>query len=134
MKHVLKFQNEKSFECLSDEDVLNLSKYVAPLVFNSELDQYAKSFDNFCYGIMEAQLGSKSISMFRTKIKTVAEKLLKKATIKAVRDHLPRLQHLAVSSYYDGLNVLDYEEIRKEIRELAQFSWLNDPALSNFFR
>lgn len=122
LKHVLKFQNEKSFECLSDEDVLNLSKYVAPLVFNSELDQYAKSFDNFCYGIMEAQLGSKSISMFRTKIKTVAEKLLKKATIKAVRDHLPRLQHLAVSSYYDGLNVLDYEEIRKEIRELAQFS------------
>lgn len=122
LKHVLKFQNENSFECLSDEDVQNLSKYIAPLVFNDELDQYAKGFDNFCYGIMEAQLSSQPINLFRTKIKTVAEKLLKKTSIKAVRDHLSRLQHLNVSTYYDGLNVLDYEEIRKEIRDLAQFS------------
>ncbi|MBO4704149.1 MAG: DEAD/DEAH box helicase family protein [Spirochaetaceae bacterium] len=122
LKHVLKFQNEKSFECLSDEDISNLSKYIAPLVFNGELDQYAKGYDNFCYGIMEAQLGSQPINTFRTKIKAVAEKLLTKTSIKVVRDNLVRLQHLAVNSYYDGLNVLDYEEIRNEIRDLAQFS------------
>jgi type I restriction enzyme R subunit len=122
LKHVLKFQNEKSFECLSDEDVINLTKHVAPLVFNGELDQYAKGFDNFCYGIMEAQLNSQPINLFRTKIRTVAEKLLAKTSIKAIRDHLPRLQLLSVNSYYDGLNVLDYEAIRNEIRELAQFA------------
>ena len=122
LKHVLKFQNEKSFECLTDEDVINLTKYIAPLVFNEELDQYAKGFDNFCYGIMEAQLSGESISIFRTKIKTVAEKLLTKSSIKAVRDHLPRLQLLSVNSYYEGLHVLDFEEIRKEIRDLAQFA------------
>ena len=122
LKHVLKFQNEKSFECLTDEDVMNLTKYIAPLVFNGELDQYAKGFDNFCYGIMEAQLSKQPINLYRSKIKAVAEKLLTKTSIKTVRDHLPRLQHLSVSSYYDGLNVLDYEEIRKEIRELAQFT------------
>lgn len=122
LKHVLKFQNQKSFECLTDEDVLNLSKHIAPLVFNGELDQYAKGFDNFCYGIMEALLSSQPIDLYRSKIKYVAEKLLQKTSIKAVRDHLSRLQHLSVSSYYDGLNVLDYEEIRKEIRELAQFA------------
>ena len=122
LKHVLKFQNEKSFECLTDEDVMNLTKYIAPLVFNGELDQYAKGFDNFCYGIMEAQLSEQPINLYRSKIKAVAEKLLTKTSIKTVRDHLPRLQHLSVSSYYDGLNVLDYEEIRKEIRELAQFT------------
>ena len=122
LKHVLKFQNEKSFECLTDEDVMNLTKHIAPLVFNGELDQYAKGFDNFCYGIMELQLSEQPIDLYRSKIKAVAEKLLTKTSIKAVRDHLPRLQHLSVSSYYDGLNVLDYEEIRKEIRDLAQFS------------
>lgn len=122
LKHVLKFQNEKSFECLTNEDVMNLTKYIAPLVFNGELDQYAKGFDNFCYGIMESQLSEQPINLYRSKIKAVAEKLLTKTSIKAVRDHLPRLQHLSVSSYYDGLNVLDYEEIRKEIRELAQFT------------
>ena len=121
-KHVLKFQNEKSFECLTDEDVMNLTKHIAPLVFNGELDQYAKGFDNFCYGIMEAQLSEQPVNIYRSKIKAVAEKLLTKTSIKAVRDHLPRLQYLSVSSYYDGLNVLDYEEIRKEIRDLAQFS------------
>ena len=47
---------------------------------------------------------------------------MRKTSIKVVRDNLPRLQHLSVNSYYDGLNVLDYEEIRKEIRELAQFT------------
>lgn len=122
LKHVLKFQNEKSFECLTDEDVMNLSKHIAPLVFNGELDQYAKGFDNFCYGIMEAQLSEQPINLYRAKIKAVAEKLLRKTSIKVVRDNLPRLQHLSVNSYYDGLNVLDYEEIRKEIRELAQFT------------
>ncbi len=122
LKHVLKFQNEKNFECLTDEDVMNLTKHIAPLVFNGELDQYAKGFDNFCYGIMELQLSEQPINLYRSKIKAVAEKLLSKTSIKAVRDHLPRLQHLSVSSYYDGLNVLDYEEIRKEIRDLAQFS------------
>ena len=122
LKHVLKFQNEKTFEYLTDEDVINLSKYIAPLIFNEELDQYAKGFDNFCYGIMEAQLSNQPIDLYRSKIKYVAEKLLRKTSIKAVRDHLSRLQHLAVNSYYDGLNVLDYEEIRKEIRELAQFA------------
>lgn len=122
LKHVLKFQNEKNFECLTDEDVMNLTKHIAPLVFNGELDQYAKGFDNFCYGIMELQLSEQPINLYRSKIKAVAEKLLSKTSIKAVRDHLPRLQHLSVSSYYDGLSVLDYEEIRKEIRDLAQFS------------
>lgn len=122
LKHVLKFQNEKSFECLTDEDVMNLTKYIAPLVFNGELDQYAKGFDNFCYGIMEAQLSERPINLYRSKIKAVAEKLLKKTSIKVVRDNLPRLQLLSVNSYYDSLNVLDYEEIRKEIRELAQFT------------
>ena len=122
LKHVLKFQNEKNFECLTDEDVMNLTKHIAPLVFNGELDQYAKGFDNFCYGVMELQLSEQPIDHYRSKIKAVAEKLLTKTSIKAVRDHLPRLQHLSVSSYYNGLNVLDYEEIRKEIRDLAQFS------------
>ncbi len=122
LKHVLKFQNEKSFECLTDEDVMNLSKHIAPLVFNGELDQYAKGFDNFCYGIMEAKLSEQPINLYRSKIKAVAEKLLQKTSIKVVRDNLPRLQRLSVNSYYDGLNVLDYEEIRKEIRDLAQFT------------
>jgi len=121
-KHVLKFQNIKSFECLNDEDIHNLCTFIAPLVFNEELDQYAKSFDNFCYGIMECSLSGQPIVIYRGKIKAVAEKLLKKTSINAVRDHLPRLQLLAVNSYYDGLNVLDYEEIRKEIRDLAQFA------------
>ena len=134
LKHVLKFQNEKSFECLTDEDVMNLTKYIAPLVFNGELDQYAKGFDNFCYGIMELQLSEQPIDLYRSKIKAVAERLLTKTSIKAVRDHLPRLQHLSVSSYYDGLNVLDYEEIRKEIRELAQFTVENghEPIFINY--
>lgn len=121
-KHVLKFQNIKSFECLTGEDLLNLNTHIAPLVFYNEIDQYAKGFDNFCYGIMEASTTEKPINSYRTKIKTVEEKLLKKTTINSVRDHLPRIQKLAVNPYYDELNVLDYEEIRKELRDLAQFA------------
>lgn len=134
-KYVLKFKDIKNFECLNDEDLIELNKYIAPLVFNEELDVYAKSFDNFCYGIMEAQLSSQSIMPFKSKIKSVAEKLLKKTSINVVRDHLARLHHLANDSYYLNLNVLDYEEIRKEIRDLAQFAVDNthvDPIFVNF--
>lgn len=121
-KHVLKFQNIKNFDCLNDEDLFNLITYISPLVFYDEIDQYAKSFDNFCYGIMELHLDGKSIAPTRARIKNIAEILLRKTSINAVRDHLPRLQLLANNSYYDGLNVLDYEEIRQEIRDIAQFA------------
>lgn len=134
-KQVVKFQNKAAFDALSDEDVGELSLHIAPLVFNEELDVYAKSFDNFCYTIMEKSLAGESIAFARGKIRSVAEKLITKASIKAVRDALPRLQRLAVNSYYDGLNVLDYEEIRNEIRSLAQFAVDNtrtDPIFVNY--
>lgn len=134
-KHVLKFQNRKSFEFLSDDDLLNLTTYIAPLVYYDEIDQYAKGFDNFCYGIMEATLSNQPIVLYRTKIKTVAEHLLKKASINAVREHIPRLKQLTENEYYNSINVLDYEEIRKEIRSLAQFAvdkeWTN-PVFVNY--
>lgn len=69
-----------------------------------------------------ACLSGKPISFYRSKIKAVAENLLRKTSIKSVRDNLPRLQRLAMSSCYDDWNVLDYEKIRREIRELAQFA------------
>ena len=75
---MLKFQNEKTFDALCDEDVSELSEKIAPLVFNEELDLYAKSFDNFCYSIMEKSLSGESITFPRAKIKAVAEKLLQK--------------------------------------------------------
>lgn len=121
-KHVLKFQNIKSFDCLSDEDLLNLNTHIAPLVFYDETDQYAKGFDNFCYGIMEASTAGLSINLYRAKIKTVAEQLLRKTTINAVNEHLVLLHRLAMNDYYDGLTVLGFEKIRKEIRSLAQFA------------
>ena len=52
---------------------MNLTKYIAPLIFNEELDQYAKGFDNFCYGIMELQLSEQPIDLYRSKIKAVVE-------------------------------------------------------------
>lgn len=135
LKHVVKFRDIQSFGSLSDEDVLDLTRHIAPLVFNEELDQYAKSFDNFCYGIMEAVLAGQPVAPCRSKIQAVAVKLLHKASINAVREHLSRLQLLSVSSYYDALNVLDYEAIRKEIRGLAQFAVDNshlDPIFVNY--
>lgn len=69
-----------------------------------------------------ACLSGKPISFYRSKIKAIAENLLRKTSIKSVCDNLPRLQRLAMSSCYDDWNVLDYEEIRREIRDLAQFA------------
>ena len=131
-KSVLKFQNEKTFDALCDEDVAELSEKIAPLVFNEELDLYAKSFDNFCYSIMEKSLLGESIAFPRAKIKAVAEKLLQKISIKAVSEHIDRLRLLNTVSYYDNLSVIDYEAIRNEIRELAKFVADNQPSKTLF--
>jgi type I restriction enzyme R subunit len=122
LRHVVHFQNKQAFDCLSDDDLHNLTEHIAPLVFNEELDGYARGFDNFCYGIMEAQLAKEPASFYRGKIQSLARTLVEKVSIKAVRDALPRLQNLCVATYYDGLTVLDYERIRTEIRGLAQFA------------
>lgn len=121
-KYVTKFKNIKTFECLTEEDVYELSKFIAPLVYNEEIDQYAKSFDNFCYGIMNDKLSEESINFYRTKIKSIAEILIDKATIQAVRDKLQIIHNLIVEPYYETCSVLDFEVIRQEIRNLVQFS------------
>ena len=47
LKHVVKFQNEKSFDCLTDEDVMNLSKYIAPLVFSITTRNFWRVVNHF---------------------------------------------------------------------------------------
>ena len=47
-RQVVRFRQERAFDCLTEADVHELAEQVAPLVFNGDADGYAKSFDSFC--------------------------------------------------------------------------------------
>ena len=87
---VEKFSVEYAYMCLSENDVLELQRDVAPLVRIDEADQYALRFDALMYGYMVAVvLGVNTVS-FQRKVLNVALALEEKATIPQIRGRLFR--------------------------------------------
>lgn len=121
-QHVLKFQNKDSFKNLNDEDVENLSKHVAQLVYMDESDLYAKGFDNLVYGLEVLKCQQKSYSRQQSEIVNDANLLLqKKANIDQVKKQIPLLKTIIEENYFTNATILSLEDMRTQIRDLIKF-------------
>lgn len=124
LEYVLKFRKLKSFECLSNEDVTNLSEKLAPLVYMKDTDVFAKGFDNIIYSIMLGKMRGESYTAPKNRVIGIVNDLLKKSTIPQVKEKITFLQRVNSDSYWQNASVVDCEEVRNQIRELVNF--LND--------
>ena len=99
-----------------------LIKEIAPLVFLQEDDEAAKRFDNFMYGLMLARINaSKQENTARRQLGETANMLLTKATIPQVKEKLPLIQSVQHEDFWESVDLLSLESIRKELRELMKF-------------
>lgn len=121
LRSVEKFSTTAAFEFLSEGDLGELQKDVAPLVHIDEEDQFALRFDAFMFGYMASMLGGYETSFYQSKLVKTALLLEGRATIPQVKEKLPVIKRVSEDGYLDTVSVLELERLRVELRGLIRF-------------
>lgn len=122
-KHVDKFRLKEAFICLTEQDKSDLITNIAELVTLNENDDKAIEFDNLIYGLMLAQLeDANSFTRYKNTIVSKASLLLKKTTIPQVKAKVHILKDVAGNEFWNKADILNFENIRMELRDLMKFA------------
>lgn len=122
MKYVEKYKKRDAFASLGEGDKGELLTQIAPLVRSADPDEFAKRFDNFMYGLILAHI--EQIPAFKYAKKQmcdIASLLERKASIPQIKEKLPVLQEIHTDAFWDANDILLFEKVRKELRELIRF-------------
>ncbi|MCW3491334.1 DEAD/DEAH box helicase family protein [Dethiobacter alkaliphilus] len=122
LQHIEKYNRAEAFVCLSDLDKHNLITYIAPLVYMDEMDEVAKRFDNFMYGMMIAQIeGLPQFKNARKQLLDVCTNLSKRATIPQIQEKLELINSIGTDDFWQSSDILNFERVRVELRSLIKF-------------
>ena len=122
LQYVEKYKEASAFGHLSEGDKSELLQQIAPIVRSDDTDEYAKRFDNFMYGLMLASM--EQTSSFRRAQKqlcSVATALERKVSIPQVHAKLPLIKEINTDEFWNAGDVLLFEKVRTELRELIKF-------------
>lgn len=112
----------EAFNFLQQEDVGNLCKHIAPLVYMQDTDEYAKRFDNFMYSLILAHInGLNTFVRAKNNLIETAEALTRKTTIPQVNTKLTEIKQVLTDAYWGAEDITVFEQTRKDLRELMQF-------------
>lgn len=119
LQYVEKYANASAYVFVNDTDKHNLISFLAPLVYMDDNDEKAKRFDNFMYGMMIAQLeNSPYFKRAKKQLIEVANTLLERATIQAVKEKLPLINTIGTDEFWESADLLTLEYVRVELRGL----------------
>ncbi|MGF7060029.1 DEAD/DEAH box helicase family protein [Brassicibacter mesophilus] len=121
-KYIDKYREKEAFICLTEQDKSNLIDNIANLVTMDDNDDKAIGFDNLMYGLMLSQLeGSKGFTRLKNNTILKVSILLKKTTIPQVKAKLPILKEVIEDEFWDKSDILNFEIIRIDLRDLMKF-------------
>ena len=122
MEYVEKFKKNEKWVSLSDMDISELQKHIAPLITTNDTDEYAKRFDNFMYGMMLANIDKlPTMNYLKNQLCLTAEALERKSTIPQVKQKLTIIKDIQTDTFWDNISILTMEIVRQELRDLMQF-------------
>ena len=122
MEYVEKFKKNEKWVSLSDMDISELQKHIAPLITTNDTDEYAKRFDNFMYGMMLANIDKlPTMNYLKNQLCLTAEALERKVTIPQVKQKLTLIKDIQTDTFWDNISILTMEKVRQELRDLMQF-------------
>lgn len=121
-QYIEKYKKKQAFAVLSEGDKGELIKEIAPLVATNDTDEAAKRFDNFIYGLILAQIEAMpSFRYAKRQLCEVALELEKKANIPQIKEKLSLIKEINTDAFWDAGDILVFEMVRKELRELLKF-------------
>ena len=116
------YQKPEAFVSLTETDKGTLMKEVAPLISPDDKDEAAKRFDNFVYGLLLCELeGLPGLGRAQKQLRSTAAMLEGKATIPQVQAKLPLIREVQTDEFLTSHDLLRFEEMRQELRELIKF-------------
>jgi type I restriction enzyme, R subunit len=125
MQSVEKFKKPGAFNYISEGDKGELMQQIAPIVHLDDNDEFAKRFDNFMYGLMIAQIEQMpSLKNAQKQLRDIGTLLERKVSIPQVKAKLSIIKEINADAFWDESDILLYEWVRKELRDLIKF--LND--------
>ncbi|EHQ92330.1 DEAD/DEAH box helicase family protein [Desulfosporosinus youngiae] len=122
LQYIEMYKHAEAFVCLSEVDKSNLIKYLAPIVYMEDTDEYAKRFDNFMYGLMIAQIeGMPQFKKGQKQLLKVCAGLAQRASIPQVKEKLELISAIATDDFWQTSDILNFEKVRVELRSLIKF-------------
>lgn len=122
MQAVEKYKTQEAFVSIGEGDKGELLTQIAPLVHSDETDEFAKRFDNFMYGLILAYLEQiPAFKYAKKQLCDIATLLERKASIPQIQAKLPILQEIHTDIFWSANDILLFEKVRQEIRELIKF-------------
>ena len=122
LQYVEKYKNESVFDSVSEGDKGELLQHIAPIVRLDDTDELAKRFDNFIYGLMLASMEQMpAFKPAKKQLCDIATLLEKKVSIPQVKEKLPIIKEINTDEFWTANDVLLFEKVRAELRELMKF-------------
>ena len=122
LRYVEKYKRESAFALLSEGDKGELLQYIAPLIQVDDTDELAKRFDNFMYGMMLAWAEHTPVFKYAKKqLCSIASALEQKVSIPQIKEKLDVIQSINSDGFWNANDILLFEKIREELRELIKF-------------
>lgn len=123
LRYIEMYKKKEAFTCISDSDKKNLIENISELVVINDTDDRAINFDNLMYGLMLSQIeGTNNFNRKKKDLKNKVSNLLtKKSTIPQVKNRIPLLQRIVEDEFWNCADILNFEKIRVELRELMKF-------------
>lgn len=123
---VEKYRQESAYDFISEGDKGELLQQIAPLVKMDDGDEFAKRFDNFMYGLMLAGMEQMpSFKYAKKQLQDIGVLLERKANIPQVKAKLEEIKELGTDAFWAANDILLFEKMRKELRELIKFLYEN---------
>lgn len=122
MQSVEKYKKPGAFNYISEGDKGELLQQIAPIVQMDDNDEYAKRFDNFMYGLMIACMERMpSFGNAQKQLRDIGTLLERKVSIPQVKAKLPIIKEVNTDAFWEANDILLFEKVRKELRELIKF-------------
>ncbi len=128
LEYVEKYKKPDAFDFISEGDKGELLQHIAPLVRLDNEDELAKRFDNLMYGLMLASIEqTSSFNYARRQLCDIAAQLEHISSIPQVKAKLPVIREVQTDVFWEANDILQFERVRRELRELIKFLDKNDP-------
>ncbi len=122
LQYVEKYREKSAFTHLSEGDKSELIQQIAPIVRSDDNDECAKRFDNFMYGlILSSMEKTPSFRHAQKQLCKTASALERKVSIPQVKAKLDVIREINTDDFWTADDVLLFEKVRQELRELIKF-------------
>ena len=125
LRYVEQYAAPEHYQGLTYSDVLIVRDEIAPLILPENDDPKALRFDALLYGIELAMLAEKKYTKARKELMQKVSAVASVANIPEIQKQSELIDKILHTDYLEHADILDFEHIRKNLRDLIKYIPMN---------